>query len=353
MTALHDLPFSAQSGVIDVPFDAVRLKLLELAGSFDLAVKEQHQPRTTTVLTVSGGICIAASQTGVRLQIASETAQNLQELRESVVQLIAAMSAKAAEALRWSDAPDTARHPSTLHRAQVVSVTSLGSTFLRVVLRCETFEAFSDTSIHFRLVLPPTAEAPLTLPTVAQNGVLTWPKGDQAPHRPVYTVRALDRPQGLLTFDVFRHAASRTEHWADHAQRDDVVFFTGPSGGGIPDALNLNLFADETGLPAVARFLENLPSEAKGRVFLKADVQTQATYPMPDHAGFVVEWVPLTEGALSDAARDCQARNPDHFLWFAAGSSEVDLLRKSVKSRFPSGTPGASYIVAFWSPKGR
>ena len=71
------------------------------------------------------------------------------------------------------------------------------------------------------------------------------------------------------------HEGGRTTQWAleiMNGERDrKFVGLMGPSGGGLLEADHALLATDETGFPAAARILENLPSGATGRIFLEAE----------------------------------------------------------------------------------
>ncbi|MFY0057010.1 siderophore-interacting protein, partial [Acinetobacter baumannii] len=78
--------------------------------------------------------------------------------------------------------------------------------------------------------------------------------------------------------------------FAERAVVGDRVGVVGPGGGGLV-AADWYLFAgDETALPAIARMLESLPAQARGKVFLEvadeAEIQPLTAPPSVD-----IEWL--------------------------------------------------------------
>jgi len=97
---------------------------------------------------------------------------------------------------------------------------------------------------------------------------------DTRPVRRRYTVRRWDPEAHELTIDFVVHGdAGVAGPWAAAAAPGDVLVFSGPSGGYLPDTdadWHL-LVGDESALPAIAASLEALPAGARAVVRLLCD----------------------------------------------------------------------------------
>lgn len=120
---------------------------------------------------------------------------------------------------------------------------------------------------HIRLVFPDfTGVAPFA-GTMNEDG-LTWGEGAIEASRE-YTIRALG--EGYIDVDFVRHLEGRAGMWAYRCQPGDTITIAGPRGvKGLPDGVDWYLLiADETGLPAVARFLEEAPARMRVRAIVE------------------------------------------------------------------------------------
>ncbi|MEM6381610.1 MAG: siderophore-interacting protein [Pseudomonadota bacterium] len=223
------------------------------------------------------------------------------------------------------------RLPENFTFARVTDVAALGPVFLRVSVESPNLSTHGDAAIHFRLVLPNILGS-TAWPGVATNGSVKWEQGDDAPHRPVYTARSVDQTNGTLIFDVFIHEGGRTTDWAQALQNGDqtraVVGVLGPAGGGLMDAHRVILAADETGFPAAARILENLPPDATGELLLEAQHGAACVYPLPKHAGFQVRWLSRSKGdELGTATRQALPQWQGANIWFAGEREQANAVR--------------------------
>lgn len=131
---------------------------------------------------------------------------------------------------------------------------------------------------------------------------LTLPKGT----RPVirnYTARAF-RPDVLeLDIDFVVHGPDGiAAPWAAAAQPGDRIAFIDQGCGWAPVAADsLLLIADETGLPAVAGILRDLPRDASGHAFIELfdDADRQG---LEGPAGVEVHWLTRAPGAEPGSA---------------------------------------------------
>ena len=153
-----------------------------------------------------------------------------------------------------------------LRRALTVTrVVELSPTMRRVVLAGPDLEAdFPFVPLaaadHVKVVLPDEDTGTLVMPEAGPAG-LARPDG-----RPVvtrdYTPRAYDSAAGELTLDFVLHDHGPAGRWGLAAAPGDPLGVMGPRGSQVyPDRLgHYVLVADETGVPALERFLEELPA---------------------------------------------------------------------------------------------
>ena len=319
--ALADLP--------GVAFSAMRQMILAQVAAADMKVLEDEAGRLT-VETAHGLV-------GLRPGTASETAGMVAArdprwlfiMKDAVIQQMRMALPSVAEAMRWSDGAVAGDLPPNFQFVRVRDVAPLGAVFLRVTLEGEDLSDYRDDAIHFRLIQPPKDVEP-EWPSVAPNGSARWPDGPNAPHKPVYTARYIDHHANTLVTDVFLHDGGRTTAWAQDVMAGErgrsVVGLIGPGGGGL-------LASDETGFPAVARLLENLPEDARGDVLLEAEDGAEGGYPVEAPAGMRIRWLARSRGkALGEAALAALSRHRDAQVWFAGEGQDARRLREAAKA---------------------
>ncbi|WP_179381009.1 siderophore-interacting protein [Jannaschia marina] len=333
--ALPGVPFATLRGVI-------RREALE--HGLDLHIDAAEE---VSIATPFGTLEARALDDGAELALAASRADRLQTLKETVLDHVLDDLPVAHAALVWSDAPAATEPPPNFRFAEVRKVAPLGTTFLRLRLAVPDIRAFDDSALHFRFLLTPDGRALATSPGTAPNGSLVWPAEMPAPHRPVYTVRTIDRDAGLLTVDVFRHAGGRAQGWAETARPGDRIGLLGPGGGGLPTAdAGLNLYGDETAFPAIARIVESASAETRGRVVLRAGAGAACGYPLVAPSGMEVIWHTGVFDLAAQALAD-RAVWPERAVWFAGEKAEAHQLRAAFKAEPPG--RGAAQVGAYWT----
>lgn len=208
--------------------------------------------------------------------------------------------------------PIITRHRHALKRRvlEVVSVERLTPHMIRVVLGGEDLADFASLAPddHVKLILGETMRD--------------------------YTPRAFDAVARRLTVDFALHDAGPATAWALQAAPGQSVTIGGPRGSAVvaPVFDWWLLIADETGLPAMGRWVEEMPSGAQvmtlGAVPGAADKQVFST-----PATHVAHWVhrPVSEAAdpapLLAAAKDLVLPEGKGFLWIAAEARVARALR--------------------------
>ena len=188
--------------------------------------------------------------------------------------------------------------PMLLADVEVVSVERLGPTFVRVELGGPDLADYGVDGPRWdqriKLVFPDPATGGLTSTEGADESWLaTWLErpAEERGHMRTYTIRDV-RGSGegtTLVVDMVLHLdgdlVGPGSTWASTAVPGDRVVVLAPRRGfpygGIeftpPPGADLLLVGDETAVPAVCAVLEQLPVDARGKVFLEvpcaADVQ--------------------------------------------------------------------------------
>ena len=200
------------------------------------------------------------AQTGV-VELRAGEDSLLRSMQDAMAEMLISRGAEIA----WAHVAEGARAPG-LALMRVESLTARGAGYVRVRISGPEATRFAAGGLHFRLLLPPQGREPVW-PSIGKTGRVEWPSGEDAIHRPVYTTVAQDAD--WLEFDVFRHANSPTCAWIDRAPLGEAVGIVGPGGGMRPDGDPLVVFADETAIPALSRFL-TLPG-GEVQAYVRAD----------------------------------------------------------------------------------
>ncbi|MGW7536484.1 siderophore-interacting protein [Amycolatopsis sp. NPDC054798] len=226
-------------------------------------------------------------------------------------------------------------YPIRIRRAEVVRTSAVGSGLLRVTLGgpgTAGFEAHSPDE-HVKILFP-DADGELRLPE-ANGDMLRWPK--PSPVSREYTVRRYDPASGELDLDVALHDGGLGSDWARAVRPGEAVHVAGPPGGLIvPHNYDRYLLAgDITALPALARWLEELPRTAAGWAFAEiADASEQIDLDAPD--GVEVHWLhrgpgkpPGSVELLADAVREVKVPEGERlYAWVAGEAGAIKPLRR-------------------------
>ncbi|MEW2554905.1 siderophore-interacting protein [Streptomyces zhihengii] len=233
--------------------------------------------------------------------------------------------------------PEKVGYPIRVRETEVVRTAWIGGGLLRVTLGgpgTEGFEAHAPDE-HVKLLFR-EPDGSLRLPE-PDGTMLKWPR--PAPTSREYTVRRYDPVSGELDIDVAAHEGGLASDWARGARPGSVVHVAGPPGGLIvPHSYDRYLLVgDITALPAIARWLEELPRDARGWVFAEvAGPGEEIGLAAPD--GFEVRWLhrgdrPAGTGdALARAATGVSIPAGERvYVWAAGEAGQIKPLRRWVR----------------------
>ncbi|PPK63701.1 siderophore-interacting protein [Actinokineospora auranticolor] len=234
--------------------------------------------------------------------------------------------------VRAGTAAEKVGYPIRVRAAVVVRTAMVGSGLLRVTLGgpgTAGFEAHAPDE-HVK-VLFPDPDGTLRLPE--PNGdMLRWPK--PSPTSREYTVRRYDPVTGELDLDIALHPDGLGSDWARAVEPGAVAHIAGPPGGLIvPHNYDRYLLAgDLTALPAIARWLEELPRTARGWAFIEvADASEHIELSAPE--GVEVQWLHGAEpGLLDRAVRAVRVPEGERvYVWIAGEAGSIKPLRRWVR----------------------
>ena len=187
----------------------------------------------------------------------------------------------------------------TQRMATVIAITDLSPTLRRIRLQGSDLEGFCFETLspetHVKLFFPCDSKETITLPEVLNAGrSADWSgarEGRFSPFRD-YTIRAFDAEALTIDIDFVLHDVGVGGPWAKQAEIGQCLGVFGPRSFKFPplDAEHYVLLADETSLPALARWLEILPASARIDAWVEvASIESQI--PLPEHDNAKVRWV--------------------------------------------------------------
>ena len=206
------------------------------------------------------------------------------------------------------------RHEGARRRELVVTrVLDLTPKMRRVVFRCANFEGFASASPddHLKLFVP----------------------GDGERVMRDYTPRAFDPAAKTITIDFALHDAGPATAWAMAARPGDIVEIGGPRGSVIPpqDFDWYLLAGDETALPAISRWLGEMPSGTRVFVVVLVDGLREEQH-LRTSANCTTIWLHRRRGAdeavqLKAAISALYPQTGQGFVWVAAEAAIAKNIR--------------------------
>lgn len=153
-----------------------------------------------------------------------------------------------------------------------------------------------------------------------------------------------------LDIDFYLHGEGTASSWAATAREGDPVTIGGPRGSRLaPDgASRVILGADESALPAFARWIELLPDAVEIFGFVELDNPSDAAYLDPDHVHKArVVWLDKADGALERAIRALGPIGDDTFVWIAGEATSLISIRRYLRREL--GLPAEQVAIdGYW-----
>lgn len=231
--------------------------------------------------------------------------------------------------------------------ATVVEVKDLSKTLRRIKLQGDDLEGFGFHPLapeaHVKLFFPEESSDELRLPRVLSNGQADWKgaaTGRFSPFRE-YTIRAYDADLLTVDIDFVLHDEGVGGPWAKQAKVGQTLGIFGPRSVKLPpfDASNYVFFADETSLPALARWLEILPKTAKIDAWIEVQ-SAENEIPLAQHSGANIRWLHRNDSldkvaygalqlqALASLPEDLLSKNT--WIWAAAEAHTIGQMKREL-----------------------
>jgi NADPH-dependent ferric siderophore reductase len=216
--------------------------------------------------------------------------------------------------------PQRVRHQPRRRNLQVKQVENISAHLVRVTLGGD-LEDFTSLGFddHVKLFFPTGS--------LSEDGQPEFMARD-------YTPRRHDPQAGTLAIEFVIHDAGPATRWAEQAQPGQMLQIGGPRGSFvIPTEFDWHLLiGDDTGLPAIARRLEELPAGARAVALIEVDGPDDHV-DIESAADVTVNWV-HRDGAeagapdlLSQALRRLELPRGDYYAWAACESRVAKALR--------------------------
>lgn len=226
------------------------------------------------------------------------------------------------------------RHELRMRKLIVQRIQALSPQMIRVTLSGPDLAGFKSAAPddHVKVFFPVPGTDKLVLPA----GPPGTPMPDGAP-RPTardYTPRRYDPVAQELDLDFVLHGHGPAASWAAQAKVGQTLGVGGPRGSQVvaDDFDWYLLIADETGLPAIGRRLDEMRPEA--RVTVIAEVQSPAEeQSLKSRAPLTVRWLHRGESQAGEPARLLEAAlafeppSGDGYVWIACESHVARAIR--------------------------
>lgn len=249
--------------------------------------------------------------------------------------------------------PQWAELPIRIREAQVVRRSHVTPAMIRITLGGPGMAGFEShlPDEHVKLVFP-DPETGRTRAPVEDGDHLDWP----APFPPTreYTVRRYDAEAGEVDFDFVVHPGGLASTWAQQAPIGSSIWIAGPRPPRtVPvECRHLVLLGDETALPAIGRWLEEMPEGLTGVAAVEiAGSSEEQDLPVPN--GFTLHWLHRGDSPAGSSALLAEFAHtltlPGEvrtYVWAAAEAGSIKPVRAWARSH--GVTPAESDIGGYW-----
>jgi NADPH-dependent ferric siderophore reductase len=226
------------------------------------------------------------------------------------------------------------RHPVVLRTLDVLRVERLTPHMQRVTFGGDELRGFHSAAPdnHMKLFFP-NAAGELVMPTLGPDG-LEYPAGREPSPMRDYTPRHHDAAHNELVIDFVLHGDGPASRWAEQAAPGQRIGAGGPRGSFVVagDFDRYVLAGDETALPAIGRWLEEMPASAQVEVLLEIP-DAHDRQPLTSAAHVNLSWLEREGDApgegerLERALRGLPAATGDTFYWIATESRRARAMR--------------------------
>ncbi|GAB3158314.1 siderophore-interacting protein [Micromonospora sonneratiae] len=230
------------------------------------------------------------------------------------------------------------RHDLTPRLLEVSRVTRITPRMARVTLTGEALDGLAHAAPddHVKVFFPQSGERLPVMPTLGPNGIQPTPAGQPLPTFRDYTIRYVRPEQREVDIDFALHGHGPGGTWAAQASPGDVVGMLGPRGSHL-NPLNFDwylLAGDETALPAIGAWLEQLPAGVPAYVFVEV-ADKDEEQPLQTAADARVVWLHRDDAEgrnlLEEAIREIQLPGGDGYVWVAGEAGNLKPIRRYLR----------------------
>lgn len=300
-------------------------------------------------------IFFLAKGDSLNAEIMAPTQELLFDARMMVHHHLAEFAACDSTAIRWEGDQPAFERPPAFRVLTVVSAQHLTPHMRRLRFRAEDLARYADNeNLHCKLLLPQPGVTQPEWPTLGPDGLPCLPSGEKRLDMRTYTIRHIDPQAGWMDIDFVLHEdAGPGAAWAQRAQPGDQIGVSGPGGRSARPAAWMLLAADETGLPAIARIAESLPSGTRGEIMIEVqNAEDELPLSMPESMS--LRWLhrndqrPGQSSLLRHSILACDIPSEeDRFVWVAAEFTTAQTVRKWLRDTV--GMSGKEQlVVAYW-----
>jgi len=228
------------------------------------------------------------------------------------------------------------RHETRLRMLQVTGVRRITPRMVRITLGGDQLEGFISGAPddHVKLFFPLPGQDQPVLPTPGEQG-LSFPEGSERPPMRNYTPRRFDAAARELDIDFVLHGDGPASTWAAQAAPGQMIGVGGPRGSSVvPNDFDWYLLlGDETALPAIGRWLEEMPAGTRVTALIEVhDANEEQTF--DTRADLRLRWL-HRDGAgaghgdrLEQTVRGMELPAGDGYIWVGAESSQARSIRQ-------------------------
>ncbi|MEV0902862.1 siderophore-interacting protein [Actinoplanes sp. NPDC049802] len=209
-------------------------------------------------------------------------------------------------------------------------------------LRSEGF----DDHVKFFFAAPGADRPVLPRQEIASLG---WPAGER-PIAKDYTPHRITGTE--VDFDFVRHGNGPAATWAEQAKPGDTLWIAGPKMSlSHPAGADVIVAAgDETALPALRRWLHEMPAGTRAHVFIEI-ADDSRRQELPTAADAEITWLTGGSPTMEEAVRALPWPDGVVFAWVAGEAGAIRPLRRYL--RVERGLPASQVeITGYWKRSG-
>jgi NADPH-dependent ferric siderophore reductase len=243
------------------------------------------------------------------------------------------------------------RHEPAVRTLSVTAKRKLSAGFVRITVSGDELTGFisAGPTDHTKLFFPDSTGT-ISAPQLV-DGSMQRPGNGTVIVRD-YTPRAFrDGSTPELDLDFFLHGDDGpASAWAAAAAVGDPIVVAGPRGSRMPPSgmSRVILAADESALPALARWIESLPNDVEIVAFATVSNESDHAYLEPAHVNRArLVWIDKQPDALERAVRAYGPISDDTFVWMAGEATSLIAVRRYLRREL--GLPAAQVKVdGYW-----